>query len=352
MTAQSRALTPAERRTVATVAVATAFLGLLGFANSFTRVQAAAGSSFGHLAWTVPLGVDVGIATFSALDIVLARLDMRMRALRLIPWTLTAATVYLNIADETTWFGRIAHAVLPGLWVVAVEVAAHTARLRAGLAAGTHMDRVRRARWVLAFPSTARLWRRMVLWEVRSYPVALTRERDRLLAKTALQDVYGGFAWRWRAPRRERMLFRLGELVPADLGAVAGGAEVVSDIVLAGSTTAESTPVEGPEAVPDLDLSDGVVSGVPEPRDTTPAPDDLPVPEEVYEAGVEIADRLFKQGIRLSRRNLQDGLRDAGKPTGNKRALALLQALQFRAGTDLDTTPDTTPEPVSTAAVR
>jgi hypothetical protein len=64
--------------------------------------------------------------------------------------------------------------------------------------------------------------RRMVLWEIRSYPDALRRERDRLLALTELQDTYGRLAWRWRAPRRTRALYRLGELAPARTAGTAG----------------------------------------------------------------------------------------------------------------------------------
>ncbi|MFI6496644.1 DUF2637 domain-containing protein [Nonomuraea typhae] len=210
-----RPISAGEHTAVAVVAAATGVLGLLGFVNSFARVAEAAAPSFGWFAWTLPLGIDLGIAVFSALDIVLARLDMRVRWLRFIPWSLTGATVYLNIAGETTLFGQIAHAVLPLLWVVAVEVGAHALRRRAGLASPTRMDRVRRSRWLLAPLATALLWRRMVLWEVRSYPDALQRERARVLAKTELQDRYG-WRWRWRAPRRERALYRLGELVPAE----------------------------------------------------------------------------------------------------------------------------------------
>jgi hypothetical protein len=212
---RSRPLTMSERRTVATVAVLSLVLGLIGFANSFRAVASAARASFGPLAFTVPIGVDLGIAVFSALDIVLARLDLRPRWLRLVPWTLTAATVYLNVTGQPDWFARIAHAVFPVLWVITVEIAAHVARVRAGLAAGTAMDRIRPSRWLLAPLPTARLARRMVLWEIRSYPDALRRERDRLLALTELQDAYGRLAWRWKAPRRVRALYRLGELAPA-----------------------------------------------------------------------------------------------------------------------------------------
>lgn len=210
-----RGLSTAEARTVAAVAAGVGILGLIGFANSFAAVQAAAVDSFGRMAWTVPLGIDIGIAVFSALDIVLARLDMRLPWLRLVPWSLTAATVYLNVARAGDAFGIVAHAAGPALWVLAVEVGAHVARVRAGLASGRRMDRVRTSRWFLAPLATARLWRRMVLWEVRSYPDALSRERDRVLALTDLQDRHGWFSWRWKATRRDRALYRLGELVPA-----------------------------------------------------------------------------------------------------------------------------------------
>jgi hypothetical protein len=191
-------LSGGELAAAKTVAAMVAALGVLGFINSFRAVARAAVSSFGELAPTVPLGIDLAIAVFSALDIVLARLDMRPWWVRLVPWSLTAATIYLNVAGQVTWFGRVAHAVFPALWVVAVQLAAHVIRIRAQLVAGTRIDRIRVSRWLLAPASTARLMRRMVLWEIRSYPDALNRERARLLALTGLQDTYGAVAWRWR----------------------------------------------------------------------------------------------------------------------------------------------------------
>jgi hypothetical protein len=215
-----RPLTGTETKVTGAVAAGVGALGLIGFLNSFAAVREAAEESFGALAWTVPTGIDVGIAVFSALDIVLARLDMRLPWLRLVPWSLTAATVYLNVAHADDIFGIVAHAVGPALWVIAVEVGAHVARVRAGLASGRRMDRIRASRWLLAPVPTLGLWRRMVLWEIRSYPAALARERDRVLALTDLQDAHGRWSWRWRAPRRDRALYRLGELVPADPGPV------------------------------------------------------------------------------------------------------------------------------------
>ncbi len=222
---------------------AAAALGVLGFVNSFRAVARAAVSSFGELAPTVPLGIDLAIAVFSAMDIVLARLDMRPRWVRLVPWSLTAATIYLNVADQASWFGRVAHAVFPALWVVAVSLAAHVIRVRAHLASGTAIDRIRLSRWVLAPAATALLWRRMVLWEIRSYPAALQRERARVLALTGLQDAYGVLAWRWRAPRRVRALYRLGEH------------DVTPDATPAGSARRREIPAAAPD-------DDGPAAGV------------------------------------------------------------------------------------------
>ncbi|WP_171075117.1 DUF2637 domain-containing protein [Nonomuraea basaltis] len=193
-----RTLTQAEHNAINAVTIAVGVLGVIGFVNSFKKVMDAAAPTFGALASTVPLGIDLGILAFSALDIVLARLEMRIVWLRLIPWALTGATVYLNIADEETLFSVVAHATLPLLWVVAVEVGAHVVRKRARLSNPTRMDKIRVSRWILAPMRTFGLWRRMVLWEIRSYPAALGRERDRVLAKTDLQDQHGRL-WRWKA---------------------------------------------------------------------------------------------------------------------------------------------------------
>src|SRR5262245_9468957 len=207
-----------ERAASGVVVALVGLLGVIGAVNSFRAVAAAVEPSFGGLAWTVPLGVDVGIAVFTALDLLLARLGMRMSWLRLVPWALVATTIYLNVAREHDPVAAVAHGVLPGLWVVAVEAGSHVIRRHVGLTGldgVERMDRVRWSRWLLAPVSTLQLWRRMVLWETRSYSEALRRERDRVLACTDLQDRWGRWAWRWRAPRRARVLYRMGELAPA-----------------------------------------------------------------------------------------------------------------------------------------
>lgn len=233
------------KRVVGAVSTAVGALGLLGFVNSFHRVDATAQPSFHGLAWTVPTGIDLGIFVFSALDIVLAILDMRIVWLRLIPWALTAVTIQLNIADQTgqaplTGFDKLAHGVLPAMWALSVEVGAHVVRKRARLTSTKRMDRVRMSRWLLAPLPTLGLWRRMVLWEERSYPAALARERTRVLAKTDLQDRYGR-AWRFKAPRRERALYRLGELAPTPI------ADTLTPIESTPIGAGESTSIGGQE---------------------------------------------------------------------------------------------------------
>ncbi|MCP2340466.1 DUF2637 domain-containing protein [Actinomadura rupiterrae] len=328
-----RPLTQNEFTAVATVAALVAVLGLLGFVNSFAAVAEAARPSFGRLSWSVPLGIDLGIAIFAALDIVLARLDMRVRWLRFIPWTLTAATVYLNVAEQATPFGKVAHAVLPCLWVLAVEIGAHVVRVRAGVENGTRMDSIRPSRWLLSPLRTAALWRRMVLWEIRSYRDALGRERARLLALTELQDSYGAFKWRWSAPRRVRTLYRLGELVP-----VSGPDE--RPAIEAGPSSDESAD-EAPEPsrtdeTPRPPKSARPKRGRSRRSSRTSAPD----VSDLMPLGWRIAADLEAKGEALTRDTLAAQLRDAGRAAGNARVGALLTRLKTE-------TPDATSTPTT-----
>lgn len=308
-----RPLSHGEVTMVAVVAALVAVLGLLGFVNSFVAVMDAAAGAFGRLAFTVPIGIDVGIAAFSALDIVLARLDMRIRGLRLIPWSLTAATVYLNVAGEPTAFGKVAHAVLPCLWVVAVEIGAHVVRVRAGLVEGTQMDGVRLARWLLAPVPTARLRRRMVLWEIRSYPEALRRERDRLLGLTELQDTYGRFGWRWKAPRRVRALYRLGELTPAQQMP-----ELLSRI--------EETTSSGRKETARRTTSTAK-RGRSRTRSRTKQRT-VPDVDDLMTLGWRIVADLDARGEPLTRDSLAAALREEGQAVRNERVGALLERLK------------------------
>lgn len=337
-----RGLTSGEFTTILTVGAMIAVLGFIGFVNSFIKVADAAEPFFGELAATVPIGIDIGILAFSALDIVLARLDMRVRLLRFIPWALTAVTIYLNIAGETDSFAIVAHAILPMLWVVAVEVGAHVLRKFAGLSSVTRMDSIRKSRWIFAFPSTFFLWRRMILWEIRSYPLALQRERDRLLAKTELQDRYGKL-WRFKASRRERALFRLGELVPTAIEIEDEEVAVPEDEEVAVPQDEEiSSPEDRPEDQKDETEDEPVrprgrrrprtekSEDRPEdkPEDGTEKKRSVPSIEDLVPIGTEVAQELAENARPLTRDNLVESFRVRGHGISTGRATALLAYLK------------------------
>ncbi|MDF4250443.1 DUF2637 domain-containing protein [Streptomyces sp. WMMB303] len=214
-TAGVPALSKQERGLLAAVAVFAVGVGGLGLASSFDAVQGAAVRwGFGQ-PWMLPVGIDVAIPVFTAANLLLIRVNMPLGWVRFVPWALTAVTCWLNVAAGHTLSARLAHGTMPLLWVVLSEVAAHVYASRIGAVTGARMERIRRSRWLLAFPSTFALWRRMVLWEVTSYSAALERERERQLARAELREEYGR-RWRRKAPRRTRVMLKLGELAPHD----------------------------------------------------------------------------------------------------------------------------------------
>ncbi|MGW4629777.1 DUF2637 domain-containing protein [Streptomyces rubiginosohelvolus] len=195
-------------------ALAAAGVGALGLVSSFDAVSdAAAGWGFSE-AWMVPVGMDVAIPVFSVANLLLIRMDMALAWVRFVPWVLTLVTCGLNVSAGHGLWAKVAHGTMPLLWVVFSEIGAHIYASRIGAVTGRRMDKIRASRWLLAFPSTFALWRRMTLWEVTSYADALTRERERLLARAELRERHGR-RWRSKTPRPERVLLKLGELNPA-----------------------------------------------------------------------------------------------------------------------------------------
>lgn len=195
-------------------------LGIIGLAASFQTVTEAMRPAFGDFAPFVPLAIDIGIFVFAGLNIFLACLGMPISWLRLIPWALTAAMIYLNVTAYTVIEYQVAHAVLPSMWVVTCEVAAHVIRIRTGIARGTHTEGIPFARWLLAPISSAKLYRVMRLWDIKSYREVLASERRRLAAKSALIEHYG---WNWpiKAPVMARHAYRMRELTAQDVADMA-----------------------------------------------------------------------------------------------------------------------------------
>ncbi|MEV7485019.1 DUF2637 domain-containing protein [[Kitasatospora] papulosa] len=195
-------------------ALAAAGVGALGLISSFDAVSAAAARWGFSEAWMVPVGMDVSIPVFSVANLLLIRMDMALAWVRFVPWILTLVTCGLNVSAGHGLWAKVAHGTMPLLWVVFSEIGAHIYASRIGAVTGRRMDKIRASRWLLAFPSTFALWRRMTLWEVTSYAGALARERERLLARAELRERHGR-RWRSQTPRRERVLLKLGELNPA-----------------------------------------------------------------------------------------------------------------------------------------
>ena len=198
-------------------ALAAAGVGALGLASSFGAVSDAAERWGFGAPWMLPVGIDLAIPVFTVANLLLIRMDMVLAWVRFVPWALTLVTCWLNIAAGHSLSAKLAHGTMPLLWVVFSEIGAHIYAVRIGAATGRRMDRIRVSRWLLAFPSTFALWRRMVLWETTSYRDALARERERQLARAELRERYGR-GWRRAAPRRTRVLLKLGELAPDGTG--------------------------------------------------------------------------------------------------------------------------------------
>ncbi|NED11282.1 DUF2637 domain-containing protein [Streptomyces sp. SID9124] len=195
-------------------ALAAAGVGALGLISSFDAVsEAAARWGFGE-PWMVPVGMDVSIPVFSVANLLLIRMDMALAWVRFVPWVLTLVTCGLNVSAGNGMWAKVAHGTMPLLWVVFSEIGAHIYASRIGAVTGRRMDKIRASRWLLAFPSTFALWRRMTLWEITSYADALARERERVLARADLREQHGRM-WRTKTPRRARVLLKLGEISPA-----------------------------------------------------------------------------------------------------------------------------------------
>ncbi|MFJ2890295.1 DUF2637 domain-containing protein [Streptomyces sp. NPDC087305] len=207
-------LTKPEMGLAGVGALAAAGVGALGLISSFDAVSAAAASWGFSAPWMLPVGIDVSIPVFTVANLLLIRMDMALAWVRFVPWVLTLITCGLNIAAGHSLSAKVAHGTMPLLWVVFSEIGAHVYAVRIGAATGRRMEKIRFSRWLLAFPSTFALWRRMTLWEITSYSEALAREKERQLARADLRETHGR-QWRTKTPRRERVMLRMGDLAPA-----------------------------------------------------------------------------------------------------------------------------------------
>ncbi|WP_367124479.1 DUF2637 domain-containing protein [Streptomyces phytohabitans] len=281
---QAVQLTRTHRILIGVVVSGAVVIAGIGFAGSYAAVRdLAEKKGFGDFAPFFPIGIDAGIVVLLALDLLLTWIRIPFPLLRQTAWLLTAATIAFNGA--AAWpdpLGVGMHAVIPVLFVVAVEAARHAVGRIADITADKHMEGVRVSRWLLAFPSTFRLWRRMKLWELRSYDQVIRMEQDRLVYEARLHARYGR-GWRRKAPVESLMPLRLArygvplaETGPAGLAAAGikppvllpgSGAGTAAGALGAAAGEGERTSRDGESAVREPEAAD-VRDPAPEAADT------------------------------------------------------------------------------------
>ncbi|MEU0384557.1 DUF2637 domain-containing protein [Streptomyces chartreusis] len=220
-------LTRMHRVLIGVVVAGAVIIAGIGFAGSYAAVrELALKKGFGNFSYVFPIGIDAGICVLLALDLLLTWIRIPFPLLRQTAWLLTAATIAFNGA--AAWpdpLGVGMHAVIPILFVVAVEAARHAIGRIADITADKHMEGVRLTRWLLSPVPTFLLWRRMKLWELRSYDQVIKLEQERLVYQARLRSRFGR-AWRRKAPVESLMPLRLArygvplaETAPAGLAA-------------------------------------------------------------------------------------------------------------------------------------
>ncbi|MEW9533616.1 DUF2637 domain-containing protein [Microbispora sp. NPDC049125] len=206
----TRNLTLAITLATCLVAPLVAALAVLGGIGSFATLRHLAQPWFGPHAWIVPLGIDVGVLALLAWDLLMEFADLSWPILRWIAWAFITATVVLNVAAaHGNPIAGLMHASMPILFVTVIEGIRHLIRRWVGLTTGSRRERVPLSRWILAPISSFMLWRRMVLWNVTSYPRGLQLEYLHLQTISELHQAHGRWLWRWKAPLSERVAVRL-----------------------------------------------------------------------------------------------------------------------------------------------
>jgi hypothetical protein len=301
---QAHRVTTADHQAVKAVAlIVTPMIGglaALGGLGSYATVRQAARPYFGHLAWIVPIGMDVGILILLAWDLLMEYLDLAWPVLRWVAWAYISATIAVNIyAARGDLAGSVMHAAMPVLFITVVEGVRHLIRQQAGLASGTRRERIPTPRWLLAPLSSGLLWRRMMLWNVTVYGQGLHLEYERLLAVSGLQQRYGRWAWRRKAPLAERLALRLQ---PAQTSL----------------TRAYDSATDDPERYDQQPYGRGGLG--------TGQPAAIRTGDEVLAAARRILADTDRQGVRLSNANLARRLRDEGHTIANGRVSELADA--------------------------
>ncbi|MFD5097680.1 DUF2637 domain-containing protein [Streptomyces albidochromogenes] len=298
-------LTRTHRILIGVVVAGAVVIAAIGFAGSYAAVrELAEEKGFGDFSLVFPIGIDAGICVLLALDLLLTWMRIPFPLLRQTAWLLTAATIAFNGA--ASWpdpLGVGMHAVIPVLFVVSVEAARHAVGRIADITADKHMEGVRLTRWLLSPLPTFKLWRRMKLWELRSYEQVIKLEQDRLIYQARLQARFGR-SWRRKAPVESLMPLRLAKYgVPladtAPAGLAAAGIEPALLPPVPETTQAQPRPQELPQHQQPPQPQE--VRALPAREQAQPYPDEewpqeAPDADDQYAEGGEDAPPVPEQG--------------------------------------------------------
>ncbi|MGX9923525.1 DUF2637 domain-containing protein [Streptomyces sp. NPDC002248] len=196
-------LTGTQKWTAAAIVLAALVLAGIGLYLSFEHVADFAFKElrFGTLGkgQLFAVGVDVGIMVMIAVDLLMAWLKRPISWIRYPVWLLTASTVVLNAASgapEGAWklidyVAAGAHGVVPILFITVVELG-RDAIDRVVRPEQAERDSIPLLRWVLAPIATARIFRRMRLWGVTSYPEMIRRDQQLIAYEQWLKRKHEG----------------------------------------------------------------------------------------------------------------------------------------------------------------
>ncbi|MFJ4569031.1 DUF2637 domain-containing protein [Streptomyces caelestis] len=196
-------LTGTQKWTAGAIVAAALALAGIGLYLSFEHVADFAYKElrFGSLGkgQLFAVGVDVGIMVMIAVDLLMAWLKRPISWIRYPVWLLTAATVVLNAASgapEGAWklldyVAAGAHGVVPVLFIMVVELG-RTSIDRVVRPDQEERDSIPWLRWILAPVATARIFRRMRLWGVTSYPEMIRRDQELIAYEQWLKRKYEG----------------------------------------------------------------------------------------------------------------------------------------------------------------
>ncbi|MFH9090492.1 DUF2637 domain-containing protein [Streptomyces sp. NPDC017673] len=196
-------LTGTQKWTAGAIVAAALALAGIGLYLSFEHVAVFAFEQlrFGTLGkgQLFAVGVDVGIMVMIAVDLLMAWLKRPISWIRYPVWLLTGATVVLNAASgapKGAWklldyVAAGAHGVVPVLFITVVELG-RDAIDRVVRPEQAERDSIPWLRWVLAPVATARIFRRMRLWGVTSYPEMIRRDQELIAYEQWLKRKYDG----------------------------------------------------------------------------------------------------------------------------------------------------------------